>query len=95
MPAQAPIPLSSEALKAQFPWSLRVTTKRVWDVYTLWTISPTMGLRLLGSNLDPRDYITTGVNGSTNLAGNALERTTSQSFSRNYINWQLRLELKL
>ena len=73
----------------------RVTTKRVWDVYTLWTISPTMGLRLLGSNLDPRDYITTGVNGSTNLAGNALERTTSQSFSRNYINWQLRLELKL
>ncbi len=72
-----------------------VTTKRVWDVYTLWTISPTMGLRLLGSNLDPRQYITTGVNGSTNVDSKALERTTSQSFSNSYTNWQLRLELKL
>ncbi len=72
-----------------------VTTKRVWDVYTLWTINPTTGLRLLGSNLDPRQYITTGVNGSTNVVNNATERTTSQSFSNNYTNWQLRLELKL
>ncbi len=73
----------------------RVTTKRVWDVYTLWTISPTMGLRLLGNNLDPRDYITTTANGSTNVATGAAERTTSQSFSNSYTNWQLRLELKL
>jgi iron complex outermembrane receptor protein len=72
-----------------------VTTKRVWDFYTLWTISPTMGLRLLGSNLDPRQYTTTSLNGSTNVASNARERTTSQSFSNNYTNWQLRLELKL
>ncbi len=72
-----------------------VTTKRVWDVYTLWTISPSMGLRLLGSNVDPRDYITTGVNGSTNVSTGALERTTSQGFSSSYVNWQLRLELKL
>ena len=75
--------------------TIRVTTKRVWDVYTLWTISPATGLRLLGSNLDPRDYVTTTVNRSTNVATNAPERTTSQSFSTNYINWQLRLELKL
>ena len=75
--------------------TIRVTTKRVWDVYTLWTISPATGLRLLGSNLDPRDYVTTTVNRSTNAATNAPERTTSQSFSTNYINWQLRLELKL
>ena len=72
-----------------------VTTKRVWDGFVLWTINASTGLRLLGSNLDPRDYVTTGVNGSTNVAANALERTTSQSFSPNYINWQLRLELKL
>ncbi len=72
-----------------------VSTKRVWDVYSLWTISPTMGLRLLGSNLEPRDYITTGVNGITNVTTGAQERTTSQSFSNNYTNWQLRLELKL
>ena len=72
-----------------------VTTKRVWDGFVLWTINPNTGLRLMGSNLDPRDYITTGVNGSTNIATSALERTTSQSFSPNFINWQLRLELKL
>ncbi len=72
-----------------------VTTKQVWDVYTLWTISPTMGLRLLSNNLDPRQYTTTHVNGSTNVSTRALERTTAQSFSNNYVNWQLRLELKL
>ena len=72
-----------------------VTTKRVWDVYTLWTISPSMGLRVLGSNLDPREFITTGINGSTNVSSGRLERTTTQSFSTSYVNWQLRLELKL
>ena len=50
---------------------------------------------LLGSNLDPREYTTTNVNGSTNVTTRALERTTSQSFSNSYTNWQMRLELKL
>ena len=73
-----------------------VSTKRVWDLYALWTLNPSTGLRLLGSNLDPRDYVTTGVNSAANpLAGGATERTTSQGFNTNYVNWQLRLELKL
>ena len=72
-----------------------VSTKRVWDAFVLWTINPAAGLRVMGSNLDPRDYLTTNVNGSTNVASGLAERTTSQSFSSNYINWQVRLELKL
>jgi iron complex outermembrane receptor protein len=73
-----------------------VSTKQVWDLFVLWTVNPSTGLRLLGSNLDPRDYITTGVNSAVNsLNNNTVERTTSQGFNTNYINWQLRLELKL
>ena len=72
-----------------------VSTKRVWDMFALWTINPTTGLRLLANNLDPRDYTTTGVNGSVNVGTGATERTTSQSFGPSYTNWQLRLELKL
>ena len=72
-----------------------VSTKQVWDVFALWTINPAMGLRLLANNLDPRDYTTTGVNGSVNVVTGANERTTSQSFGPSYTNWQLRLELKL
>ena len=75
--------------------STRVSTKQVWDVFALWTINPTTGLRLLANNLDPRDYTTTGVNGSVNVGTGATERTTSQSFGPSYTNWQLRLELKL
>ena len=73
----------------------RVSTKRVWDLYTLWTISPTLGLRLTGTNLGPRDYVTTAVNDSANPLSRLTERTTSQGFSTSYTNWQLRLELKL
>ena len=73
-----------------------VSTKRVWDAFVLWTVNPSTGLRLTGTNLDPREYITTGVNSAVNpLNSGALERTTSQGFNTNYVNWQLRLELKL
>ena len=72
-----------------------VSTKQVWDLYVLWTISPAVGLRLLASNLDPRDYTTTGVNGSVNVQTSANERTTTQSLGPSYTNWQVRLEMKL
>jgi outer membrane receptor for ferrienterochelin and colicins len=72
-----------------------VTTKQVWDIFALWTFSPNVGLRLLGSNLDPRDFITTNVNDSVNAATRRNERITAQNFSSGYQNWQLRLELKL
>lgn len=72
-----------------------VSTKRVWDAYALWTLGPALGVRLLGSNLDPREYLTTSVNGSVNVLTGAQERTTSQGFNSGYVNWQLRLEMKL
>ena len=72
-----------------------VSTKRVWDLYTLWTVNPALGVRLLASNLDPRDYITTSTNSARNLLANTNERTTSQSFASNFVNWQLRVEMKL
>ena len=69
------------------------STKVVWDGYALWTINPTMGLRLLGSNLAPRDFATTNQNDT--LSAGASERTTVRSNGPSYVNWQLRLELKL
>jgi outer membrane receptor for ferrienterochelin and colicins len=70
-----------------------VSSKNVWDGYVLWTVSPTVGLRLLGSNLVARDYTNTSQAEALNGAVN--ERTTSSSTGPSYVNWQLRLELKL
>jgi iron complex outermembrane receptor protein len=69
------------------------STKTVWDAYALWTFSPSVGLRLLGNNLAPRDYTTTTVNDAV-VAG-VSERTTVRSSGPSYLNLQLRLELKL
>lgn len=66
-----------------------VSRKIVHDAYALWTFDPTVGLRLLASNLAPRDYET------SNQFDTATLRETSRSFGPSYANWQLRLELKL
>ncbi len=71
-----------------------VSTKQVWDAYALWTFNPAVALRLLGNNLNPRDYTNSTVNDSV-VAGGATERTTLRSNGPSYVNWQLRLELKL
>jgi iron complex outermembrane receptor protein len=71
-----------------------VTSKHVWDAYALWTFSPTVALRLLGNNLVPRDYTNTTISELANMpTGN--ERTTVAATGPSYINWALRLELKL
>jgi outer membrane receptor for ferrienterochelin and colicins len=74
-----------------------VSSKNVWDGYVLWTLSPSVGLRLLGSNLGPRDYTNTTQAEAINtlVSTSANERTTSSSTGPSYVNWQLRLELKL
>jgi len=72
-----------------------VSTKVVWDAFALWTFSPTVGLRLLGSNLDPREYTNTSVSEIRVANTGANERTTVGSTGPSYINWSLRLELKL
>ena len=73
--------------------TVTVSSKQVWDAYALWTFSPSVGLRVLGSNLNPRDYSTRTVNDSV-VAG-VTERTRTRSGGPSDTNWQLRLELKL
>jgi iron complex outermembrane receptor protein len=71
-----------------------VTSKQVWDAYALWTFSPAVALRLLGNNLVPRDYTNTTIS-ELPLQPTGNERTTVGSTGPSYINWALRLELKL
>jgi hypothetical protein len=53
-----------------------------------------VALRLLGNNLVPRDYTSTSISELANMpSGN--ERTTVANTGPSYINWALRLELKL
>ncbi len=70
-----------------------VSTKQVWDAYALWTFNPTVALRVLGNNLVLRDYASTTAT-DTEVAGVG-ERSTSRNNQPGYVNWQLRLELKL
>lgn len=64
-------------------------SKRVVDAFVLYTLRPGMQLRLSGSNLAARDYVT----GSR--FDNGAIRETSETDTQSYINWQLRLEMKL
>lgn len=69
----------------------RTTTgsKRVVDVYALWTFGPAAAVRVLASNLAPRDYET----GNTIVTDTAIEQ--ARSFGPSHVNWQVRFELKL
>lgn len=69
--------------------AVSVNTRRVADAYALWTISPTLALRLLASNLAPRDSID-----SDSLIVGKL-RETAWTTAPSYTNWQFRLEFKL
>lgn len=63
--------------------------KRVLDVYGLWRLSPSAGLRLTVSNLTPLDHVT----GST-FSGNG-QTESARTTARNWQNVQLRLELRI
>lgn len=63
--------------------------KLVGDAFAVWTINPSAQLRLGASNFAPRDYVT----GSR--FEDADSREVAQTTQPSYINWQLRLELKL
>jgi iron complex outermembrane receptor protein len=66
-----------------------VSSKRVWDAFALWTFSPATGLRVLASNLDPREYV------STNAIQVDTLRESTRTVNPGSTNWQVRLELKL
>ncbi len=63
--------------------------RRVVDVYGLWRLSPSAGLRLTVSNLVPLDFQT----GSRFVSGS--QRESAATTARNWQNVQLRLELKI
>ncbi len=63
--------------------------RRVVDVYGLWRLSPSAGLRLTVSNLVPLDFQT----GSRFVSGS--QRESANTTARNWQNVQLRLELKI
>ena len=63
--------------------------KLVVDANALWVFMPGVQLRLTATNLAPADYLLGGTFDTDT------ERETSQTTTRTYINWQLRLELKL
>ena len=63
--------------------------KLVVDANALWVFTPGVQLRLTASNLVPADYQTGGSFDSDK------ERETTQTTARTFVNWQLRLELKL
>ncbi len=86
------VPGTTTRLEAE--QTVTTSTKLVWDGFALWTISPTVGLRLLANNLVPRDFSTTTVT-DVQVASGDTERTTGRSTGPSYVNWQLRLELKL
>jgi iron complex outermembrane receptor protein len=71
------------------------STKRQWDVFALWTFSPTLGLRLLANNVDPRGYTTEGSNDVANNISGLTERSRTLSGGPSYTNLTLRLEMKL
>ncbi|MBC7992814.1 MAG: TonB-dependent receptor, partial [Rhizobacter sp.] len=64
-------------------------SKTVGDAYILCFLSTNAQVRLTASNFAPRDYLT-----GSRYEDSAL-RETSETNASSYINWQLRLELKL
>jgi iron complex outermembrane receptor protein len=64
------------------------------DVYVLWVASPAVQVRLTVSNLAPRDYLTGGAMDSFNTAPGGLRETTLTT-APTYVNWQLRLEIRV
>ena len=67
----------------------KLSTKRVYDAYALWTLDPSTKLRLSLSNIGPIDALTTGVT----LADG--QRQTVVSTGRTDMSVALRLEMRL
>ncbi len=63
--------------------------KPAFDAYGLWTFSPTLALRVSATNLSAPDWLRGNVYDSASL------REASQTVSRSYVDWLVRLEMKL
>jgi iron complex outermembrane receptor protein len=74
--------------------SVSVGSKSVIDAYALWTVNPDLALRLTASNLSARDYDDGRQSDTVDTSGAAIRETVT-SVGPTYINWQLRVEMKL
>ncbi len=63
--------------------------KTVIDAYALWVFKPELQLRLSLGNALAQDYLT-----QTRVVSNGSQESVSNN-ARSYVNWQLRLEMKL
>ena len=70
-------------------------SKLVVDASALWTFSPSARLRLSATNLTAADYQTGSSYEIDTAPLNVAQLETAQTTARSYVNWQLRLELKL
>jgi iron complex outermembrane receptor protein len=69
----------------------RVGRKPVFDAYALWTFNPALALRLSAANFTAPDFL----RGSAYDDAALDRRESSQTLSRTYVDWGLRLEMKL
>ena len=67
----------------------RISARRVFDLYGLWTVQPGVALRISASNLAPRDS-----DDQTRFVSEGVTETR-RTLTASDVNWQLRLELKL
>lgn len=63
--------------------------KTIVDAYALWTFNPSVQLRVSASNLAPLDNLT-----STSIEADDI-RESARNTARSFVNWQMRLEMKL
>ena len=70
------------------------SNKFVADAYVLWTISPTMQLRISANNFAGRDYVTGGSLLSMNSLGQPLREST-QSVAPSFVSLTTKLEIRL
>ena len=70
-----------------------IATKRVVDLYALWTFNPTVQLRLSAANLAPLDWRTSSTVTATDSTGTTRQTAINQSPGETY--WGVKLELKL
>ncbi|MBV1774987.1 TonB-dependent receptor [Burkholderiaceae bacterium DAT-1] len=60
------------------------SAKRVFDLYALWRMSPSVQLHVSGANLLGQDYLTS----------NQVAQQTAKTRARSYASWTARLEIK-
>ena len=67
----------------------KLSTRRVFDAYATWNFTPGTRLRFSASNIAPLDSVTQ----TTNFEGNI--RQSTLGVARTYVNYALRLEVRL